>query len=321
MSDAANVLLIGSPGVGKTTYLATLLHYFDPTKRVPLNRLGITVELLDPNLAENEEDSREHWGNLLSQLRKALGFPKPMLPDSRDQSAIIEAANLRENVELFLLRRDRLQASPDIRNYRFLLRIPPQLLGGFSPKKIPLEVSDFAGEKFKLLDLDSIPDEDRNKIQECLKAKKWLLFLNDWEPLADSISKRRLKSLLEQIEPEVKKSLRIAVVMSKCERGELWSGRKEPEEDIFTVHLPDTHSMLQGYFREHPNRLKFFACSSFGVLGEKSPLPNRVLITENLPSEGYRHAVIRKEDAWKPYGLITPIVWLDTGRLWKWSHL
>ncbi len=295
MSDAANILLIGSPGVGKTTYLATLLYYFSPTRRVQLNRLGISVELLEPNLEQNGEDSR-------------------------NQSAI-DAADLRDQVELFLLARDQLQASPDIRNYRFLLRIPRKLLGRFNDKKILLEVSDFAGEKFKLLDLESIPAEDRDKIRQCLKANKWLLLLNDWEPSADPISKRRLESLLAQIEAEVKKSLRIAVVMSKCERGELWSGRKEPEEDLFAVHLPDTHSMLKGYFREYPNRLRFFACSSFGVLGEKRPLPNRVSPLENSPREVHRHAFIRNRDVWKPYGLITPIVWLDTGKLWRCSHL
>ena len=93
--------------------------------------------------------------------------------------------------------------------------------------------------------------------------------LTDWEPgrdihlykpaftkLCQEISER------EQINPEIK-NLRIAVVMSKCERGEIWPCRLDPDEDLFKVRLPETYSLLT---RKLPReRLQFFACSSFGV--------------------------------------------------------
>ena len=280
MSDTENIFVIGSPSVGKTTYLATLLYHFDPTQPIKYNRLGITAEAIG---ADTEQ--------------------------------------LKEDVKIFLKARESLQSTPpNLENYKFLLRIPSKLLGQLKDKEITFDVIDVAGEVFKKLDFEVIPSEAQEHIQQCSKAKKWLLLLNDWEPSADQTSKRRLERLFKEVEPEVKTSLQVAVVMSKCERGELWSGRKEPKEDIFAVHLPETYLMLKHCFRDRPHALEFFACSSFGVLGEKLHLPNRVP-PSGATDDPHRKAVIRNIDAWKPYGLITPIVWLDTSISWRWKHI
>jgi hypothetical protein len=203
------------------------------------------------------------------------------------------------------------------------LNIPNHLLPVSNPyggkkKEIKLEVSDYAGEIFQDLDSNPLPERAKNLIQQCAKIEKWLLLLNDWEPEADRHSRRRLETLFQELPEAKRNSLRVAVVMSKCERGELWPGRKEPEEDIFAVHLPKTYSILrERLFSHSPGRLKFFACSSFGVLGQKQPLPNR----ENIVEGEHGLAVLRDPDVWEPYGLITPLVWLDTGRDWRWKHI
>jgi GTPase SAR1 family protein len=270
MSDETNIIILGPPSVGKTTYLATLAYYFDTIQ-------GRQIEV------------------------EAIGA---------------DAESLQDDAENILMTRDSLAASKDVKNYKFRIRIPSQMLRGSG--EIIIEVSDYAGEIFKRLNEDPIPSDIGERISQCSQSKKWLLLLNDWEPKADSNSRRRLEALLKQVPPDVKNSLRIAVVMSKCERGELWTRRREPEEDIFAVHLPKTWALLRNkIFRERPQNLKFFACSSFGVLDNKEPLPNRV----NVVDGDHKNAVLRNPAVWKPYGLITPFVWLDRGLHWRWEHL
>jgi hypothetical protein len=51
----------------------------------------------------------------------------------------------------------------------------------------------------------------------------------------------------------------------------------------------------------------------FGVLGNKDPRPNR---KEELGKEG-RYSVLRETDNWSPYGMISPLYWLSTGKRMK----
>lgn len=102
------------------------------------------------------------------------------------------------------------------------------------------------------------------------------------------------------------KNLRLAVAMSKCERGEIWPGRLDPELDLFEVHLPSTRKILRQ--RIPKNNLQFYAISTFGVLERNNPRPNRA------DEEGSLRSVLRSPVQWRPYGLISPLYWLSTGK-------
>lgn len=104
--------------------------------------------------------------------------------------------------------------------------------------------------------------------------------------------------------------LRLAVAMSKCERGEIWPGRLDPEADLFDVHLPKTKSVLE---KIPPKNLRFYAISTFGVLGRNNPRPNRI---EEWGTDG-RNSVLREANRWQPYNMISPLYWLSTGRSMK----
>jgi hypothetical protein len=99
--------------------------------------------------------------------------------------------------------------------------------------------------------------------------------------------------------------LKIAVAMSKCERGEIWSGRLDPETDLFDVHLPKTKAILRS--RIASKNLQFFAISTFGVLRRNDPRPNRV----DVHGTGGRRSTLRKPSNWKPFGMIQPLYWLS----------
>jgi hypothetical protein len=101
------------------------------------------------------------------------------------------------------------------------------------------------------------------------------------------------------------KDLKLAIAMSKCERGELWPGRIEPEIDLFGVHLPNTQLTLKE--RIPPKNLRFYALSTFGVLGRTDPRPNRV---DEQGKEG-KASVLREASHWHPYNMIDPLYWLS----------
>ncbi|RUT00753.1 hypothetical protein DSM106972_071620 [Dulcicalothrix desertica PCC 7102] len=185
-------------------------------------------------------------------------------------------------------------------------------------KKHPnLEIifQDIAGEIF-----EQIPLDIETPLNQLFKTLSWMIMITDWQTKQDRILYKpvfeKLYQLIneqQQINPTLKK-LRIAVVMSKCERGEIWAGRLEPDEDLFKVRLPETHDYLTTKFPT--NKLKFFACSSFGVLSTSpnnfDPRPNRYIPDDGSESE--YSAFLREPEQWQPFGLISPIYWLTTGK-------
>jgi hypothetical protein len=148
-----------------------------------------------------------------------------------------------------------------------------------------------------------------------------MIMLTDWDTSNDTklyapAVNRLLTELSEQANVnETLSKLRVAVVISKCERGELWPCRLDAEEDLFRVRLKETYRVLKE--KLPPSRLRFFACSSFGVMGDSSgqhdPRPNRYISDDGSSAE-FR-AYLRDVEAWKPFGLISPLYWLSTGRV------
>jgi hypothetical protein len=131
------------------------------------------------------------------------------------------------------------------------------------------------------------------------------VLLTSWELGADNKYHNMLKNFLEIMDRNnVDSNYKIAVVMTKCERGEIWTGRFEPERDLFDVHLKKTKDLLRQKLK--PNTLKFFALSTFGILSQTDPRPNRLdRIVKGEPA-----SVLRQPEVWKPYNLIEPLLWI-----------
>jgi hypothetical protein len=148
-------------------------------------------------------------------------------------------------------------------------------------------------------------------MNECLSkdTQGCLILLTEWRQGTDKFYKRVFKRFINLMDKQERLyDLRLAVAMSKCERGELWPGRLDPENDLFAIHFPETLSFLKDNIP--PKNLQFYAISTFGVLGSKNPRPNR---KEELGTKG-RYAVLRETDSWSPYGMISPLYWLSTGK-------
>lgn len=177
-------------------------------------------------------------------------------------------------------------------------------------REIYLNVRDYPGEIFQAI---IEPNLDKPIFQECIDealAKDvdgCLILFTALEKGADKFYRSVMSRFLELMDVhERTNNLRLAIAISKCERGEIWPGRIDPEIDLFDVHLPRTRALLRE--RLNPKNLKFYATSAFGVLGKNDPRPNRQMISEN--KEG---SILRQEENWRPYNLIEPLYWLSQG--------
>lgn len=194
--------------------------------------------------------------------------------------------------------------------------------------KIMLSVKDLSGERLdnifqSFVDSNRVKSDQKrqqleiqtkNFLHECVKQNRWMFMMTEWQPERDQeFFKPVFEKLCDHINDNSKlktvKELRIAVVMAKCERGEIWGSRLDPEADLFKVRLPRTYNLLKDRLGK---KVKFFASSAFGVLGADDPRPNRFYIDE--PGIHAEHqGRLRDYDLWTPYGVIEPIYWLATG--------
>ncbi len=279
------IALLGPAAVGKTTYIATLLHWED----APQNEYF--------KVKDTDGDATEL---------------KPQAQDLLCQGQPLQLTRVRE---VF-----------DIRKYGLYLEVCPH------PRQkalLNLRCQDYPGEIFAAMqhgDPDQVlnrhtpenpsymDDIFRKDIRGCM------IFLDSWLddpppsalahkiPNWDAFYLKCLQGFYQQANLRQRVSnLRLVVALSKCERGEFWPARLDPEFDIFQRRFPQTYAFLIDKWPR--NHLLFHALSTFGVLDPiKDPRPNRK--TAPGVSDTLRHSDFKE---WKPYGVISPLYWLCTG--------
>lgn len=267
------ISIIGTRGCGKTTYLAALAlcPHRDEYPGLEVTPIG--------------DDAEELVGMAEGIIRRGQALP----PNRKEEER---------------------------KEYEFDIRIPKLT------ETIRLSVKDSSGELFDDFVFDRRywePEVDGLVNELCQPEVTGWIVMTDWiKELDTRIYQPALKNLLAELnvsENYHKKdkdipTKRIAVMMSKSERGEAWTGRLDPGNDLFKLRLPETYKELQKKIH-HPKRINFFACSSFGVLGDKNPRPNRLISSDNDMRE---YAYLREGSEWRPYGLFSPIYWLVKGR-------
>ena len=268
-----NIRVIGPRNAGKTTYLAGLAYWHQNRN---VNKGKKTLEIRPIN-DETEELA------------------------TKAENIILEAADL-EPTRMFTRTID------DLPSYSFQIEVKQSFK---SPQTINLAARDYPGEVFEQLETGIQDPLHKEFMEECLTkdVEGCLILLSDWGVRTDRFYKRVFSQFLEVLDRYDRTTdLRLAIAISKCERGEIWPGRLDPELDIFEAHLPTTTDLLKS--KVAGENLQFFAMSTFGVLHRTDPRPNRV---EMLGADGSR-AVLREPSKWKPYGIVDPLYWLSTGR-------
>lgn len=290
-----NIYIIGPRASGKTTFLGALL--------------SITNYSQNKNHRKVNVDTRGATRQLESKVRDSWETKRPLAPTTFEGS---------------------------LQDYEFSLKIKSQ----YKPTEIELKAKDYAGEFFQeLLRTTDSSTQIKPYLLDCLtKANGWIVLLpdfclqdrgNEFTIVANidgfyiSVFHKLLSEFpkdnyifspdeLTKIQSNLRQ-IRIAFVMSKCERGELWTRRWEPERDLFQVHLNNTREFLRNKLSLRKNQIDFFALSSFGVFSKSDPRPNRLNLGRNL-QDG---AMIDDTEKWRPFGLVNPLYWIATGKRWK----
>jgi hypothetical protein len=263
-----NICIIGPRSSGKTTYLAGLAYWPDKQRKSKRSSLFTTQAFGEAKTLEAKAEDIICQGASLPPTDIAGGIYEAPLYQFQIQ------------IQHFLKKQD----------------------------EINLVVRDYPGEIFEELASGVSNPLHEEFIQESLMkdVEGCLILLSEWTSGTDKVYSRILERFTELMDHKGRlNDLRLAVAMSKCERGELWPGRLEPEIDIFNVHLPKTKETLRAKIPRH--NLQFYAISTFGVLRQNDPRPNRI----DIAGKDGRHAVLREPSRWQPYNMVTPLYWLS----------
>ena len=312
LPNKKNIYIIGPRSSGKTTFLGALLSITKYSQNINHRKVNV--------------DTKGKTSELESQVRKSWETKKPLEPTNFPENSTKYSTNFSK---------DGRKSKENSQNYEFLITINPQ----YKPTEIELKAKDYGGEFFQGLLRTDLSATIKLHTLDCLMNANGLIVLLPDFCLQDDGNQSTLvenidsfyRSVFHKLLSEFPKNddifssdeltkiennlkeIRIAFVMSKCERGELWTRRWEPERDLFQVHLSNTRDFLRNNLSLKKNQIAFFALSSFGVFSKNDPRPNRLNIGRNL-QDG---AIIDNGELWRPFGLVNPLYWIATGKKWK----
>ena len=294
VSSAPNIVVLGPRGSGKTTYLSGLTKVAEAKE----------VEFLKSDkveIAQFECDIEEKKSQELSQDANNIVFSG----DSHTPTTLEK------------------KDDEGVKTYNFTGKINYQ----GNKDKFIMKLTDTSGEIFET-ETGVEDSKYRLNLKNRLEGKdiRLLILLADVLPeafnpnpddrLKDQIDKLRLV-LREVFSDDIKRKLRLAVVINKCERGELWTHRLDPVKEMFENYLRSSKIKLQYMVQEIREMgaevdIEFFAMSTFGVLKKDDFRPNYIYGSDDNDGK----FVLRNTDLneWHPYGVLSPIYWLTTGR-------
>jgi Double-GTPase 1 len=266
-----NICVIGPRASGKTTYLAALAY----KRRTSKNSQKFNIQPLG-------DDSREIADKAENIICQGASFEPNKI------------GGLTKTVD-------------DLPLYSFNIEIQNHWFT--KPESFQLNVRDYPGEIFeKIADRNQSDPICEEFLDECLRKDVvgCLILLTAWDQAADTLYNQVINRFIDLMDSHHRTDdLRLAVAMSKSERGELWSGRLDPETDLFRLHLPRTRDSLRE--RITSQNLRFYAISTFGVLRRNDPRPNRI----DEQGKFGKASVLRDAPHWQPYNLIEPLYWLS----------
>lgn len=267
----SNIIITGPTASGKTTYLAALSCW----QQIETDS-GYKVRALNADAKSISDEAV----NIIMEGETLLGTKLPVT------------------------------GAIDLPVYAFQIEVPQ--LFGYRNQTLNFTIRDYAGELFDKILPRGASEEHQEYWEEGLRGDVVGLFIMipDWRPNYDRDYSQKLKGVLALVDAYDRSgNLRIALVLSKCERGEIWPGRSDPEFDIFACRLPMVRQVLLSSAVPRAN-LAFFASSTFGVRSRQDPRPNR----KDLPGKKGMAATLKWTDCWQPYNLFAPLYWLITGK-------
>lgn len=276
--QSASLRVIGDRASGKTTYMAALAHWSNTNSSSP-------VQSVIP-IGSDSEKLKSKAQNLLEQ-----GLPLEPTP---------------------------FEANPNhVKDYVFTIILKQQfswqsLSGKTAVNKLTISCKDYSGEFLSDLLLRSDNSMLLDYLNDYSRARG-ILFLVDGvayqkdTEYATCISK--LLTTLNRTKLDNVKH-RIAMVLTKCELPELWVDRNRPSF-LAEARFPKSYQEFQSWQQTGAGEVDYFMASAFGMLNSQVPEPNSTRISRRR--EGM-HSKLKDPKNWQPFGLVSPIYWLCTGK-------
>lgn len=266
--------VIGDRAAGKTTYMAALARW-------PNAHISGPVELVTP--------SNKDGGELIKQAQNLI-----------EQGLQIEQTRLANDVLA-------------IKDYSLRIILKPE--SNFSPAKtvfnLDINCKDYSGEFFS----DVLHQTDsqllRDYLNDCFPATGIMLMIDGTTHRKDREYALGLDKLLVALAGDLhSQKRRIALVLTKCELADLWVNRHRPKF-LAEARFPTIFKRLESWQDLGVGSVEYFTTSAFGVTGNKYPKPNSQQIYRD---RGGVASVLEDSKRWQPFGLVSPIYWICTGK-------
>lgn len=283
----ATIRVIGDRGSGKTTYMASLAYWPNA------NPEGIVKSIIPIN-----PESSELIQKAKDILEQGLTLePTPLtadVSDVKDYSLIIKVKD-----------------SPRFGNFKF-----GRNSNDDDDLSLTVSCKDYPGEFFSdLLQRGSYNSQLSDYLDDCIEAQGILLLIDGMANRKDATYAGEVEAflrLLDRSEISLNKR-RIALAICKCEQSELWVNVHRPEY-VASKRFPKTYRVLQNWGNTNAGSFECFTTSAFGMVGNNYPMPNST--TMQRGRDGVT-SVIKDPARWRPYGLVSPVYWLCTGKRHK----
>lgn len=279
-ADSTGLRVVGDRASGKTTYMAALSYW-------PNAKASSPIQAINPIGDESKQ--------LVYMAENILKQGLELEPTGASQINAVQQSNISV-----------------IADYSIQLTLKKQFSGGLT--NIMVNCKDYAGEFFS--DLVQIPNDPtlRKYMEDCKEAESILLMIDGTAYSKDSEYAKSLDRFLVVLDQSGEpKQRRIAFAISKCEQFELWVNRHRPKY-IAESRFEKVCKRLQAWENMKSGKVDYFAVSAFGTIGHVFAEPNAIRLTRD---KGGTTSVLRDPNNWRPFGLVSPLYWLCTGKRYK----
>lgn len=276
---SGSVRLIGDRGSGKTTYMASLARWPNANPDSPVQRVV--------NIGKESE-------NLVTKAQNIL----------------------EEGLEL-----EPTRLSQDIKDYTLNVVLKRQFGWGQFPfgngnktQSLFLNCKDYSGEFFSDL-VHSQTSSLQTYLEDCLEMSGIMLLLDGMSNRKDAEYAASLEKFLVGLDRANvdQKRYRIALSLAKCEQPELWINRHRPGF-VASARFPNVYKILETWQEAGGGRSNYFMTSAFGCMGTLNPEPNAQILNRQ---RGGVTSILKYPKRWRPFGLVSPLYWLCTGKRHK----
>ena len=269
-----NVSLIGHAAAGKTSYLAALFKNINSCSSTKIQLLNDDVNL-------------NKYRSLMMNLEQ--GYFPPPTPVNIDPSSFPKY-QLKVKMQEKLTWWDKISSKS-----RSL--------------ELFLSVKDYPGELFTILSESNNYIDMNNYLKEIIVSDGIMIFIDSTSNSEDFIYALSISNLCKELDKSqyASKSLRIALVFTKCEQPEIISFVQQPQA-LAIQFFPQVHQSLETWEKIGLGNYKYFCTSAVGLTENKQQPNVTTSITQKV-------RVLRQAQSWKPFGTFAPLEWLCSGFL------